>query len=49
MITARLALTTDLPALLELFAGSEVSAAIQLRERAEIPPGFDPQADNSGN
>jgi GNAT superfamily N-acetyltransferase len=36
VITARLALTTDLPSLLELFAASEVSAAIQLRERAEI-------------
>jgi GNAT superfamily N-acetyltransferase len=36
VITARLALTTDLPSLLELFAASEVSSAIQLRERAEI-------------
>ena len=35
MITARLAITTDLPSLLELFAASEVSPAIQPRERAD--------------
>lgn len=36
MITARLALATDLPSLLELFAASEVSPAIQPREHAEM-------------
>jgi GNAT superfamily N-acetyltransferase len=34
--TARLAVTTDLPSLLDLFAASEVSPAIQPLERAEI-------------
>jgi GNAT superfamily N-acetyltransferase len=35
VITARLARATDLPSLLELFAASEVSPAIQPLERAE--------------
>jgi hypothetical protein len=35
MVTARLALVTDLSSLLELFAASEVSPTIQPRERAE--------------
>src|SRR5690606_24384908 len=35
VITARLARSTDLPSLLELFAASEVSPAVQPIERAE--------------